>query len=457
MHDSATAIETTLEPAQTPAPESGRTPAQEPAQTPAQEPAKVPDSYVTIPEANLLQLEDRVTKLNRRATKLGLAAIEVTEISRETRETYVGRNADGEDVYRSRVWLTLDVQGDKPTVPGWTLVGAIDHQDVANGSLNVLRAGRGEKVPEDYRHACPTCDHCETTRRRRDTFILRDERGAHKQIGRTCLQDFLGEGTTAAQLVGWLKFVREIETFRGDYEGDDYPTERSDYEETGRYLAAVAASVRVDSWTSKGKAYDEGGASTADAAWSVLYPSKWDLEQPNHPKVTADDVEVAEKALAWIRDLPEAERDADYLANLYAACARDGFRAKQAGLVASLAGAAYPRAMRDAEAERRKAAEAEARADKPISKHVGEAKQRLRDLPVTVEKIRGWESHYGYTTFVSMRDASNNLLVWYASGDIADDLPKENEACKLTGTIKKHRTDKYTGEACTSVNRCKLS
>ena len=445
MHDLATDTASTPEPA----PESG------------QEPAQEPESYVTIPESNLYRLEDRVAKMNKRAAKLGLAEIEVTEISRETRQVYVGDNALGEPVYVGRVWLTLDVQGEKPTVPGWTLVGAIDHQDVTDGSLNVLRAPRGEKVPESYRKARPTCDHCNTTRRRRDTFILRDESGTHKQVGRNCLADFLGEGTTAAQLMGWLTFVREISAMGDEYAGEGGGTGRSDYEETGRYLAAVAAAIRVDGWVSRGRAYDEEMRSTADFAWSVLYPSSYDLKRADHPRVTPDDNEVAQKALTWIRNLPESEREGDYLANLYAACARDGFRAKQSGVVASLVGAAYPRAMRDAEAERRKQAEAEARRkaneEKGISEHVGEIKERLRNVPVTIEKIRGWEGNYGYTTFVSMRDASNNLLVWYASGDIADDLPAEGTSCKLTGTVKKHGTDKYTGEASTSVNRCKLS
>ena len=417
---------------------------------------ETPDSYVTIPEANLCRLEDQVVKLNKRAAKLSLAPIEVTEISRETRKEYVGRNTAGEKVYRSLVWVTLDVQGDKPTVTGWTLVGAIDHNDVTDGSLNVLRAGRDSTVPETYRKAPPTCDHCSTTRRRRDTFILRGEDGNHTQVGRNCLADFLGADTTAAQIVGWLKFLREVAAMGEDCERDDFATSRGDYEGTSRYLAATAAAVRVDGWTSKGKAWDEGGASTADTAWRVLYPTSYDRKQADHPKVTPDDVEAAEKALAWIRNRPEADRADGYLANLYAACARDGFRVKQAGVIASLVGAAFPRAMRDAEAERHKAAEAEARADKPISKHVGAPKERLRGLSVTVEKVRGWEGNFGYTTLVAMRDGENNLLVWFASGDVADDLPGEGAACKLTGTVKKHGTDKYTGEDCTHVNRCKL-
>ena len=418
---------------------------------------EIPDSYVTIPESTLDRLEDHIAKLNKRAAKLGLAPIEVTEISRETRKEWMGRNTKNEDVFRSRVWLTLDVQGDKPTIPGWTLVGAIDHGDVTNGSLNVLRAGRGETVPESYRGARPHCGHCRTTRRRRDTFILRGSAGSHMQVGRNCLADFLGAETTAAQLVGWLKFVREIEAMGEEYEQDDFASGPSDYGSANHYLAAVAASVRVDGWVSKGRAWEDGGSSTADAAWSVLHPTPYDLKQVDHPKVTPDDVEVAEKALAWIRDLPEAERVEGYLANLYAACASDGFRRKQSGLVASLVGAAFPRAMQDAETERRKAVEAEARSHLPISKHISEPKQRLRDIAITIEKIRGWEGHYGYTTLVAMRDTDNNLLLWYASGDIADDLPAEGTACKLTGTVKRHETYKYTGEACTLVNRCKLT
>lgn len=407
-----------------------------------------PETRLTIPMSNMGLLEEKIDRLNRRAAKLGQGAVVVTEVAREVRREYVGRNSLGEKVYRERTWVTLDVEGDKPVLPGWTLVGAIDHSDKADGSLNILRAARGETLPETYRKAKPVCDHCGTTRWRRDTFILRAEDGSHKQVGRNCLADFLGEGTTAASLVSWLKFVRELSTALGGLgEGVSGP---SDYEWINRYLAGVAASIRVDGWVSKGRAWEEYDlTSTSSMAWSVLYPPM--QKRPDHPEIMADDVEVAEKALAWIRSLPESERAEGYLANLYAACASETFRHKQDGLVASLVGAAYPRAMKDAEEAKRQAEAVEARG---ISTHVGEPKQRLRDLPVTIEKIRGWEGAYGYTTFVSMRDSSNNLLVWYASGDKHDSLPDEGAVCKLTGTIKKHGTDKYTGEACTHVNRC---
>lgn len=386
-------------------------------------------------------VEAKLAKLQRRASKLDQAELSV-DTERFTRQETVGRTLDGKEIVIDRPWLRVAVHGVAPSLPGYTLVGTIVHYPEG---LNVFRCAPGEKIPESYREACPRCDHCGTLRNRKDTFLLRDMDGILMQIGRNCLKDFMPEKDAVA-IAAYLDWIGRIAACieEGASGGDGSPQWQK--EDMLDYLAAVAAAIRVDGWTSRGKARDEDITATADWAWSVLRPSPRQANDPRHPKVTPDDVLVAQTALAWVRELPETERSEDYLANLYAVCTRDWFGPREDGLVASLVGAAYPRAMRDREDTKRKEEAA------ATSGHVGELKQRLRGIPVTIERVRGWEGDFGWTTLVAMRDDAGNLLVWYASGE--PDVPDEGTEAILTGTVKRHGNDRYTGECATYVNRC---
>lgn len=389
-------------------------------------------------------VEAKLTKLQRRAEKLDQAPITVETERFIRKEEVPGVTTDGRKVYVDRPWLRVTIDGAAPSIPGYTLVGTIVHYPEG---ANVFRCAPDQEIPERYREAPPRCDHCNSRRARKDTFLLRDMDGILTQVGRNCLKDFMPEKDAAA-VAAYLDMIGRYAACLEDGEpaphGDGAPKWTS--EGILDYLAAVAATVRVDGWVSRGKARDEDITSTADRAWSVLHPSPRQQNDPRHPKVTPDDVLVAQTALTWVRDLPETDRMDGYLANLWAVCSRDWFGPREDGLVASLVGAAYPRAMRDRAAEERRQEAAAA------SDHVGKLKERLRGLRVTVERIRGWEGDYGWTTLVAMRDGAGNLLVWYASGE--PDVPDEGTETLLTGTVKRHGNDRYTGECATYVNRC---
>lgn len=78
----------------------------------------------------------------------------------------------------------------------------------------------------------------------------------------------------------------------------------------------------------------------------------------------------------------------------------------------------------------------------------GEEKERIHDIIVKVESIRGFDGYYGYTNVYTFT-VDNYVFVWMtsktldvAAGDVVD----------LTGTIKKF--DEYMGIFQTHLNRC---
>ena len=82
------------------------------------------------------------------------------------------------------------------------------------------------------------------------------------------------------------------------------------------------------------------------------------------------------------------------------------------------------------------------------SEYVGEVKERLRDLDVTLTAARTFEGFYG-TSFVYTFMYGENVLVWMTSS--CKDI-EVGDHCVLTGTVKSH--DEYKGVKQTKLSRC---
>lgn len=82
------------------------------------------------------------------------------------------------------------------------------------------------------------------------------------------------------------------------------------------------------------------------------------------------------------------------------------------------------------------------------SEYIGEIKERLRDLKVTLTAIRSFNSFYG-TSFIYTFTYGENVLVWITSS--CKDI-EEGEEILLTGTVKEH--SEYKGIKQTKLSRC---
>lgn len=82
---------------------------------------------------------------------------------------------------------------------------------------------------------------------------------------------------------------------------------------------------------------------------------------------------------------------------------------------------------------------------------MGEPKERLRDLAVTIEHVQFFDSDFGGSTLVKMRQGVN-VLTWFASGAHGELQP--GMTATLTGTVKRHT--EYKGTKETQLSRCVL-
>ena len=426
-----------------------------------------------IPDENLLKLTDAVAKVAKAARKLGLAEPTLTLVGEPEFENY--KDADGYPLVRK--WQSVEVVGVAPVIAGWTFAGVVQFvADDAGNVASLLRSVPGETIPVAYRNLSESfCDHCLTIRKRKDTYLVHDDGGVWKMVGSSCLKDFTGHDDPQA-LAALAEMLAGLGEFAGECEDPDAfgGGGGARLVSTRVWLIDCARSIRENGWTSRGKAKIEGGSSTYDRVDFNLF-----VALPHqHRDGTAEDVTLAETALAWVRDVlgaPGAELD-DYQYSLLVSCRPDYVERRLLGIQASLI-PAYERA--EAQRIERTLAAAE-------SNWQGVVGAKLVNIPVTIlsrgtcEGFRG-----GVTHIIKMRDAAGNRYVWFATSlpehvrkwtdaeldDWMNDKlavgtpgayrnteiwnPAAGDAATVSGTVKAH--NEFRGVRETVLTRCKVT
>ena len=85
---------------------------------------------------------------------------------------------------------------------------------------------------------------------------------------------------------------------------------------------------------------------------------------------------------------------------------------------------------------------------KSNSEYVGDVKERLRDIKVTLTAVRSFDGFYG-TSFIYTFTYGENVLIWMTSS--CKDI-EVGEKLLLTGTVKEH--SEYKGVKQTKLSRC---
>jgi len=388
---------------------------------------------------NLKILRSKLEQLNRRAAKLGCPPAEITILGEEQVER--SRVMPGGKVIKYQVpMIDVQVTGETPKLANWCLVAVIEYL----GDERLIRCVPGEECPEEFRTRGLECDHCRTQRRRKEVFVLRHENGEHKQVGRSCLADFLG-GTSPEMLLKqaeWGFSINEaVEQAEKGWGGGP------DVIDVVEYLNAVAICIRRLGWLSRRAArLDE--TSTATDAWNLLKPNCRTAEdkreharwiEKNNLYWQERDEKLAAEALAWAQSQP-VTGVSDYLYNLGVACRCGYVTYRTTGIVASAIQAYLKH--QELEVKRREF-------EKKTRGHVGTVKKREVFGPLTVVGMNWFDGRYGTTTLLIFEDRAGNLLKWFASKEL-DDIEK-GDVLTIKATVKKHGA--YHGIPETIVQR----
>ena len=273
-----------------------------------------------IPAARYQWFKDKMDQMSKKALKL---------TGQRSFFTVVGfHNEDNtESRWFNQKIMEVFVAIPEPKINDWTFVARIDH---ANEAGNIIRSTGLIDLPTHYREADPVCEHCNHNRRRRDTFVIYHKEQGFKQVGSSCLADFLGHKDVAhfAKLAELLSTVRgyAIGSFGGDLVDKRYiPTEE--------YLELVAQSILVYGWIPRSQAIRTGVRSTSELAADNLGVIL---------SVSSEAKKLASDALNWALSLDENDDKLnDYLYNCWVVANAADLERRSLGIAASIVGTFY--------------------------------------------------------------------------------------------------------------------
>lgn len=338
----------------------------------------------------------------------------------------------------------------RPTIShdGWRFDAALDR--VPGTDTFMLRsAGRDF---EGWRPEPGRCDHCGQFRDRNQTFLISNpETGETMQVGSSCVQAFLGIKPQGLWTLGM-----DFEKLDEDGMGSS-PSPRPVTDNRHLIAMAMAASDGGEHFVSRSTAREWGKEATVDQL-SALFDPPARARAEDHERALA----LRQEADAMLKDgtvdeviaaAREIDPGSDYGRNLHDLLDA-GYAPEQGmGTVAS-AVSVYARKKRQAQREK---AEVD-RIESAAPGFVGEPKQRLRDIPVTVTNVyHGTQTAYAYPygeeeyQLITMRTEDNHEVVWRTTS--AEDVEPGVKAT-MTGTVSKH--EQYRGVDQTRVTRAVL-
>ena len=293
-----------------------------------------------------------VQKLAKRAARLGILEPQIETVRTERLDVVAIYTRNGFPQWT----LTGDIEEYgivvAPATPvrldGWRFAAVIEHLPATEGveAMNLVRTSPAFTIPlpHSYRSDAPTCDHCRTTRRRAETFVLHKDAtesnllGRWARVGRSCLSDYVGDAN-ASQLVHAAAIETALSDLLSDagWDESDGGGARHAVEPTA-YLTAVALAIESVGWVSRTVARQTEQRSTSEWAWIRFdRPRKLSgedrafLDRPITEAHRAD----AEAALQWARAIaPDTE--SDFLYNCRVVAQLPAWEAGKVGIAAAI-------------------------------------------------------------------------------------------------------------------------
>lgn len=389
----------------------------------------------SVPEWNMETLRKKISRIQKKCEKLGCEFHYA-----ETGEEF--RKVETPDGHRFTARFVLVEALGTAAIPGWEFAASIDHTEAGN----IVRGFQEIEIPESYYHCKPFCEHCRTSRDRKNTYLVRNtESGAFFQLGKSCLLEYT-KGLSAEQAALCAEFAELLDSYSRDYSG--FAPEH-EYFKTEEYLRYAAECVAKFGYCKRNggqsgteptamKAHDFMLVDAGKISGRLADSLRSEMDAIGFNVKSPETAEQVKDALAWA----EAQEDVPgYIHNLKTACGLEYLNYKNAGIVASL----IPAYLRAVESEKKRKLAEEKRG---ISGWAGEVGERITVEVENFSCIAGYETQFGYSRIWKIVDAAGNVYIWKTTKFI-------EQVSKITGTVKEH--NEFRGEKQTELTRCKIA
>ena len=372
-----------------------------------------------IYEGNMERLEKKLNRIAKKCKKYG-NDFKYEQVGEEFAEH---TDEDG-NKYTVR-YVLVEAEG-KAVINDWKFIACVEHTDKGN---IISKCGCEVEVPERYYTSESICEHCNSRRYRKDTYIVQNtETGEFKQVGKSCLKDFTC-GMSAEGIASYISLFDELiqgEVIEGGYHGTRYIEVRESLQyiaETIRHFGYVRSDDTRPTKQRTREYYElEHGMLSGYYDKERAKELRAEIEAVSFDAKSDYAKELTEKVLVWIE---EQEESNNYFHNLKTVCSLEYITFENFGLLASV----FPAYDRNLERERQKAEE---QAQEQKSEFVGNVGDRITVQIAEFKIVTSWKTEFGLTKIFKIVDTDGNIYTWKTSGGIADGTET------IVGTVKAH-------------------
>jgi len=393
----------------------------------------------TIPTEALNPLKSQIDRLNKRCVRLGVPEIVFRVLESGKFQIKLNGSTIAADGHK------IEVIGETPRMNGWMFIATIIETEAGN-TFKTLN--EGYSIPEEYRNRPHQCDHCQTNRMRKDTYIVHNpDTHEWKQVGRQCLKDFTGHKNPEA-------LAQAAEMFRSAL--DDIENmcaeEGTFFEGRGMRLRprfdlkmVILTALRMIErygYTSRKDSRDSGKTATADDVIGYCLDIKQrELLDIEVPKATEKMCAEASSAIEWASNI-EAENN-DYLYNIRTIANCQMIDEKLVGLAVSIIPSYKRELSRQAEASLSFKDE-----------FYGELKQKI-DIKGLCTKVISMESSYG-TLLIIKFVSDGYTFIWKTNPKSVQNVTlDQNKTYQIKASVKAHNL--YNEKKQTVITRAKIT
>ena len=389
----------------------------------------------SVYEGNMERLEKKLATIKAKCARYG-CEFNYKQVGEEF-NTVIAE--DGSKV--TARFVLVEAEG-KAQMNGWEFVATVEHND----PTNIIRVFRTEyDVPECYYTADSVCEHCNSKRNRKDTYLVRNiETGEFKQVGKSCLKDFTNgmDADVVARYISWfdelikgeapsggswVRYYKVSEVVELAVEAVNlYGYRKSTIPgEAGYFDGESAKSVVVDMWC--------GGR------WAKKHLDKgFDVNREGNK----------EKAAAILAFVDGLQNELGYISNLKTLCSKEYCQGRDLGIVVS-AVACYDREMdRQARKAQREAEEAKAR-EGLKNEWFGTVGERIEVAQPECKLLTSWDTDFGTKYVYRFVTEDGWVFIWKTCKAI-----QNGKKLKVVGTVKAH--NEFRGQKQTELTRCKI-
>lgn len=418
---------------------------------------KTLEDTFSVSDRGLEYIKQELERLNKKAGKIGVKPLTLKVVGKK--EEKLG---DGD----IKVTHEVKIEGDSPIIDGYEFIANVEHTNEGN-IINISPNSSVKSLPNEFRHAGATCDHCHTKRDRNNTFVLKDTKtGEFKRVGRNCLKNFMPDVDPKA-IIGFAMMLEkalnicvggeDMDDGDGGGGGGERGAFSKYYGASGFLIYICAAYLLSGKYISGAKAKQSGEfgdnplMSTAQYAKTLKFTTDAGLRD-EYNRIYPRAEELAKKVEEWKDtvdwDTLEAQKPelANYFQNMRVIAKSSAIQYKNAGYHASLL-AMYLREQGQKEKDIQNKASA---ANKTYIGQIGEKIQFVGKIV----KMRGFSTQYGQGMIYIFNDIDNgNEVIWFSSSDVGN---AEGDSVKVKGTVKAHQVSKFNQSPQTVITRAKI-